>query len=44
MKFDIQIFRNSIEKIRVSLKSDMNNGYFTGRREYSHNPTKFFLE
>ena len=24
----LSIFRNSIEKIRVSLKSDKNNGYF----------------
>ena len=30
MKFDIKsIFRKSVEKIRVSLKSDKNNGYFT---------------
>jgi len=29
MKFDIKIFRKSVEKIKVSLKPDKNNGYFT---------------
>ena len=29
-------FRKSVEKIQVSLKSDMNNGYFTGRLMYMY--------
>ena len=29
MKFDTKIFRKSVEKIKVLLKSDKNNGYFT---------------
>ena len=31
MKFDMSIFRNTVEKIQVSLKSDKNNGYYTWR-------------
>jgi predicted glycosyl hydrolase (DUF1957 family) len=30
----LRIFRNSVEKIQVSLKSDNNNGYFTPRPVY----------
>jgi hypothetical protein len=30
----LSIFRNSVEKIQVSLKSGINNGYFTRRRMY----------
>jgi len=29
MKFDVKIFRKSVEKIKVLLKSDKNNRYFT---------------
>ena len=29
-----EIFRNSVEKIKVSLKSDRNKQYFTRRRKY----------
>jgi hypothetical protein len=29
MKFNLKLFRKSVEKIQVSLKSDKNNGYFT---------------
>ena len=35
MTFDI-IFRKSVDKIQVSLKSDKNNGYFTWRRFHIH--------
>jgi len=31
-KFDIRVFRKSVEKIQVSIKSDKNNGHFTGRQ------------
>jgi hypothetical protein len=31
MKFDIYVFGQSVEKSRVSLKSDKNNGFFTWR-------------
>jgi hypothetical protein len=31
------IFRKSVEKIQVSLKSDNNNGYFTWRPRYTYN-------
>jgi hypothetical protein len=30
----LSIFRKSVEKIQVSLKSDKNNGYFTWRPMY----------
>jgi len=37
MKFDIWgIFRNSVEEIQVSLKSEKNNGYFTWRSMYMY--------
>ena len=29
IKFDTEVFQKSVMKIQVSLKSDMNNGYFT---------------
>jgi len=29
MEFDMSIFRKTVEKIQVSLKSEKNNGYFT---------------
>jgi hypothetical protein len=32
IKFD-EMFRKSVEKVQVSLKSDKNNGYFTWRRK-----------
>jgi hypothetical protein len=32
MKFHIYVFRKSVEKIQVSLKTDMSNGYFTWKR------------
>jgi hypothetical protein len=39
------IFRKSVEKIQVSLKSDKNNGYLTWRRfQIYDNIAKFFLE
>jgi hypothetical protein len=34
VKFDTSIFRKSIEKIQMSLKSDRNNRYCTGRPMY----------
>jgi hypothetical protein len=34
VKFDMSIFRKSVDKIPVSWKSDKNNGYFTGRPIY----------
>jgi hypothetical protein len=36
-----RIFRKSVEKIEVSLKSDKNNGYFTWRpmRVYDKSPS-----
>ena len=34
MKFDISIFRKYDEKVQVSLVSDKNNGYITGRLIY----------
>jgi len=27
----LSVFRKSVEKIQISLKSDKNKGYFTGR-------------
>jgi len=30
----VSIFRNSVEKIQISLKSDKNNWYFTWRPIY----------
>jgi hypothetical protein len=30
----LRIFRKSVEKFQVSLKSDKNNGHFTGRPVY----------
>jgi len=38
----LSIFRMSVEKIHVSLKSDKNNGYFTWRPIYIFD--QFFLE
>ena len=29
MKFDVKIFRKSVEKIEVLLRSEKNSGYFT---------------
>jgi hypothetical protein len=29
LTFDIDIFRNTVEKVQFSLKSDMNNGHVT---------------
>ena len=42
----LSIFRNSAEKIRVSLKSDKNTGYFTWKPMsiYDNISSKFFLE
>jgi hypothetical protein len=34
MKFDISVFRKSVEKIRVSLNFDKNNEYLTWRPIY----------
>jgi hypothetical protein len=36
--WDLSFFHESVEKIRLSLKSDKNNGYFTWRR--FHNSDK----
>jgi hypothetical protein len=36
-KSDLQIYRKSVEKIQVSLKSDKNTGYFTLRLMYIYN-------
>jgi len=39
VKFDMCIFRKSVAKIKISLKSDKNNGYLTRRRMYVYNIT-----
>ena len=41
MKFDSQVFFENEENIQVSLISDRNDGYFTGRPIYI---SQFFLE
>ena len=33
----LSIFRKSVEKIQIPLKTDKNNGYFTCRRKYIYN-------
>jgi hypothetical protein len=40
----LSIFQNSVEKIKVSLKSDKNNGYFTWRQIFWSYIAHFFLE
>jgi hypothetical protein len=37
MKFNVEIFWKSVEKIQVSYKSDKNNGYFTWTRFHIYN-------
>ena len=45
VKFNIWVFRKSVEKIQVSLQSDKNNGHFTWRRfNICQYPSEFFLE
>jgi hypothetical protein len=34
IKLNIWFFRKPVEKVQLSLKSDKNNGYFTGRLFY----------
>jgi len=40
---EISVFRKSVEKIEVSLKSDKNDGSFTSRRMYNYNNNSFIL-
>ena len=39
----LSIFRKSVEKIKVSLKSHMNNGYFTWRPIYTYDHISILL-
>ena len=34
--WNLMVFRKSVEKIQLSLKSEKNNGYFTGRTMYMY--------
>ena len=43
MKFDIWGFFEKLEKIQISLKSDMNTGYFTWRPKYIFIQSRPFL-
>jgi hypothetical protein len=40
----VSILPKIVEKIKVSLKSDKNNGYFTWRRVYIYNTLQLFSE
>jgi len=41
MKFDIRVFRKSVEKIQDSLKSDKNKAYFKWRPIHIFDQTSF---
>jgi hypothetical protein len=43
MKFDMSIFRKTVEKIQVPLKSGKNNGYFTWRPIHIFFKSRSFL-